>query len=93
MKQVEFCIWLGVFVEEKGVDLSDYFICADGAHTQLGNVVQAMMAAPVSEQQKMFRTLVRLDFLNADVLDYFAFLAKAQPAAEFERIAREAWGA
>ncbi len=68
--------WFVTFIEEKGFDLSEFVDCKDG-QIQLGDVLTAIMAAPIGEQIGIKDSLVRIDFKNGDCLDYFKFLAKA----------------
>jgi hypothetical protein len=76
----DFAKWLRTFVSEKELDLEHRFN-KDGPSGMnsipLGNVIEAMVLAPVHEQEMIRDQLVRLDFRNANVLNYFDHLAGA----------------
>jgi len=69
--------WLITFCEEKEIDLSEPVIAGDGSMLQVGDVLTCMMNAPTHEQTQIKKTLVRIDFKNADILDYLRHLANA----------------
>ena len=46
-------------------------------HMTYQNVVDAIAHAPKHEQEAIKRNLVRIDFNNGDVFDYFRHLAQA----------------
>lgn len=75
-----FTKWLETFITEKGIDLEQVLTVqgASGAnHIPVGCVVEAIMAAPVREQNGIKDMIVRIDFRNGDVVPYFAHLAQA----------------
>ncbi|OHU47158.1 hypothetical protein BKG82_26230 [Mycobacteroides chelonae] len=76
-----FAQWLDAFVEEKGLNLDQHFekIGPSGQLNviPLANVIQAMKITDKSEQAQIKSALVRLDFRNADVMDYFDHLSGA----------------
>ncbi len=43
----------------------------------LGLVVDVILTAPTSEQKAIRTMLVKIDFVNGDVMDYFKHLAQA----------------
>mgnify|MGYP003693749811 CR=1 FL=1 len=43
----------------------------------LGVVIEHMKIAPATEQDVIKRTIIRLDFTNADVVPFFKHLARA----------------
>lgn len=74
--------WLMRFLDEKGVDLEEVFeIESNGPFGNnfipLGCVVEAILSAPANEQKGIKSMLVKLDFMNKNVVDYFKHLAKA----------------
>ena len=81
MKQSAFCNWLDTFVEEKGLDLEFQFE-VEGKdwgmnYIPLEIVLGAIKNTTVQEQAQINDMIVRIDFANGDVMDYFKHLAKA----------------
>ena len=77
---MQFNKWLDTFISEKGLDLNHWFEVegASGANfIPLACLVDAIKAAPVSEQRAIRAGIVRLDFANAPVLPFFNHLAGA----------------
>ncbi|WP_457180739.1 hypothetical protein [Mycobacteroides abscessus] len=75
--------WLDTFVDEKGLDTEHVFSkeVASGFNLiPLGVVIAAVKATGAAEQAAIKSTLVRLDFVNADVLSFFDHLAGALAA-------------
>ena len=72
-----FQCWLCTFIDEKGIDLSEFVTAGDGSTLQLGDVLSAIMSAPESEQNEIKKMIVTLDFKNAPIEPYFAHLAQA----------------
>lgn len=78
---MNFSTWLDTFVEEKGLD-TEFVIKVTGEtglmnHIPLGILLDVIKEAPTREQLGIKAEIVRLDFLNADVMGYFEHLAKA----------------
>ena len=73
--------WLNTFISEKNLDLEHVFEVEGpdwGMNSiPLGVVVEHMMIAPASEQAEIKNMIVRIDFRNGDVMDFFKHLAKA----------------
>lgn len=72
--------WLDIFLEEKEIDLEDFFeIETDFALNliQVGALVEHLKIAPPEEQTAIQHMLIKLDFFHADILDFFKHLAKA----------------
>lgn len=72
--------WLDTFIEEKGLDLEHTFEIEGPLGLNmipLGNVVQAMKITHPDEQKAIKAMVVKIDFANGDVLDYFKHLARA----------------
>lgn len=72
--------WIDTFVSEKGIDL-DHVLEAEGPSgvnfMPVQILIDAIKAAPASEQVQIRTVIVKLDFANAPVLPFFAHLAKA----------------
>lgn len=79
MKNINFEKWLETFVEEKGLDM-DYMFTIEHkgfAHMiDLGYVISLCKVASEREQGVIKNTIVKIDFCNGDVLDFFKHLAK-----------------
>ena len=72
--------WLDTLVEEKGFDL-DEIIEVEGARgtnfIPLECLIEAIKSAPEDERTAIKTMIVRLDFLNQDIMGYFRHLAQA----------------
>lgn len=72
--------WIDTFVSEKGID-PEQVLTAEGPSGANSIPVQClidlMKQAPRHEQTAIKTTIVKIDFRNGDVLDYFRHLAKA----------------
>lgn len=72
--------WLDTFIDEKGID-RDTPIEVEGPsgtnYMTVQNVLDMMKIAPANEQSAIKTNIIRLDFRNANVLDYIKHLAKA----------------
>ena len=72
--------WLNTFIEEKELDTETTFEVKGPSGPNLiplGCVVEAIKQAPASEQRGIKAAIVRIDFFNGDVLNYFNHLARA----------------
>lgn len=72
--------WLDTFIEEKEIDLNETFtIESNGqAHIfEIGNIIENIKATSSNEQNAIKDMIVKIDFHNGDVVDYFKHLAKA----------------
>jgi hypothetical protein len=73
--------WLDTFVDEKELDREQAFDVEGPEwgwnHIPLQCVLDAIKAAPQHEQAKIKTTIVRIDFANGDVMDFFKHLAGA----------------
>lgn len=79
-RQQAICIWLDIFIQEKGVDLEQSFEVSTGQQYHLmtyGVVVESIKGAPANEQTAIKNTLVRLDFTNASIEHYLRHLGWA----------------
>ncbi|MCG5512808.1 hypothetical protein [Ectothiorhodospira shaposhnikovii] len=75
-----FNAWLDTFLQEKGIDLEEYITVLGHSgenHMPLLAVVNAIKKAPKHEQSAIKDTMVKLDFNNAPIKPYLAWLAKA----------------
>lgn len=72
--------WIDTFIEEKGID-TEYLLTVDGLlgknYIPVGCVIEAMKEAPKNEQQAIKNMIVKIDFVNGDVIDFFRHLAEA----------------
>ena len=73
--------WLDTFLEEKQIDLERYLeiIGSDGNYNLIpvGIITEQIKKAPKHEQESIKKMMVKIDFINGDVLDYIGFLGKA----------------
>lgn len=73
--------WLDTFVEEKGLDTGHVFEVEGKEwgtnYIPLGCVLDVIKQAPEHERKAIKDMVVWLDFVNADILDYFGHLAQA----------------
>jgi len=72
--------WLAVFISEKGLDREHLFEVPGPSGENLiplGALEEAMVAAPAHERSKIKDMIVRIDFANGNVMDFFGHLAKA----------------
>lgn len=71
--------WLDTFIKEKGIDLDEIFSIESNGEThyfELGNVIENIKATSKEEQEEIRKMIVKIDFYNADVVDYFKHLAQ-----------------
>ena len=70
--------WLDTFITEKDLDLDHTFeVEGDGGLNliPLGAVVDMMQAWPTDLQAKAKAMLVKIDFVNGDVVDFLKYIA------------------
>lgn len=87
IKEDSFNKWLDTFIEEKGIDLNDVVEITTNNNThffEIGNIVEHIKATTKEEQTAIKDMIVKIDFYNGDVIDYFKHLAKAL-ANNFEK--------
>jgi len=81
LNMIAFVHWIEKFLEEKGIDLNEYFQVegSDGTvhYMSFGIVIEAMISAPVHERTAIKARLVKLDFIGADVRKYLLHLSQA----------------
>ncbi len=78
---MKFNTWLDTFIEEKGLDL-DHIFEVEGEQYGTNYIpfevlIETIKNAPKSEQNGIKDMLVRIDFRNGNVMDYFKHLSKA----------------
>jgi len=77
---MNFKTWLDTFIEEKGINLEDV-LEVDGPSgpnaIPVACLVEMIKQAPASEQAGIKSMIVKIDFKNGNVLDYFRHLAQA----------------
>lgn len=79
--------WLDTFIEEKGIDLEQILEVKTEKNThyfEVGNVIENIKATTPEEQEEIKKTIIKIDFYNGDVVDYFKHLAQAL-AQNFEQ--------
>ena len=75
-----FARWIDTFLQEKEIALESILEVTGPSGTNwipVGALVEMMKGAPKYEQQGIKSMIVRIDFANGDVLDYFKHLAQA----------------
>lgn len=72
--------YINNLIEEKGLDIQTT-IDAQGPSglniIPLGVVVEHILIAPITEQNQIKKTLIKIDFYNGDVMHFFKHLAGA----------------
>lgn len=79
-RQIAFEKWFETFLSEKDLDLDTAFEYDVKGATHImtaWNVVSAIIQAPKNEQAGIKNMIVKIDFVNGDVLDYFKHLGQA----------------
>ena len=77
---MRFAKWLDTLVEEKGLDTETRMDVEGDMGTNsipLGCLMDAIKTAPANEQASIKTTLVKIDFMNGDVMHFFNHLAQA----------------
>ena len=72
--------WLDTFIEEKGIDLEQVIEIKTENNThyfEVGNIIANIKATTPEEQAGIKDMIVKIDFHNGDVVDYFRHLAQA----------------
>lgn len=72
--------WLDTFIEEKGIDLDQVIEVKTEANIhyfEVGNIIANIKATTLEEQAGIKDMIVKIDFHNGDVVDYFRHLARA----------------
>jgi len=68
--------WLDTFIEEKGIDLEEYFEI-DNNLIPYGVIIEHIKITSNEEQKQIKNMLVRIDFVNGDVKQYLRHLGQA----------------
>ena len=75
-----FAKWLDTFISEKGIDL-DQTLTVEGSsganYMPVQIIVDAIKSASASEQSQIKAMIVKIDFVNGDILHFFRHLGKA----------------
>lgn len=77
---ISFNNWLDTFINEKGISLDNTFEIEDNGTLhifEIGNIVENIKDTSPKEQAEIKDMLVKIDFYNGDVIDYFKHLAQA----------------
>lgn len=73
--------WIDTFVAEKGIDLDHTFEIEGGDwgtnFIPVAVVIEHMKITTPAEQKQIKNVIVKIDFANGDILDFFQYLAKA----------------
>ena len=71
--------FLNTLIEEKGLtETAIEVVGASGVNFMtVETVIENILVAPKSEQKAIKNMLVKIDFLNGDIMDFFKHLAKA----------------
>ena len=72
--------WLDTFIEEKGIDLGQILELKTDKNThyfEVGNIIENIKATIPKEQEEIKKMIIKIDFYNGDVVDYFKHLAQA----------------
>lgn len=76
----EFDNWLDTFIEEKEIDLGHIIEIKTNNNVhyfEIGNIIENIKATSKEEQAVIKDTIVKIDFNNGNIIDYFEHLAKA----------------
>lgn len=72
--------WLDTFIDEKGIDLEQVIEIKTETNVhyfEIGNIIANIKATTPEEQAGIKDMIVKIDFYNGDVVDYFRHLAQA----------------
>lgn len=83
---MNFKTWFQTFLDEKSLPHEYWEIEHEGDIHFIDSdvVIEAIMAAPASEQEAIKNMIVKIDFANGNVNDYFKHLAKGLIAIQAE---------
>lgn len=77
---MDFNTWIDTFIEEKGIDRETFIDVESDNGTMncipVGCVVDQLKVEEQSTQAQAKNIIVKIDFQNGDVMDFFEFLAK-----------------
>ena len=72
--------WLDTFIAEKGIDTEQILEIEGPGGTNfipVGCIIEAIKTTTRKEKTKIRNTIVKIDFHNGDVLDFFKHLGQA----------------
>lgn len=72
--------WLDTFIDEKCIDPSEEFKSTNGSISMqfsYADIIDNIKYTSVDEQKKIKDMLIKIDFQNGDIKDYFKHLSKA----------------
>lgn len=72
--------WLDTFISEKNLPMEDTFTIEKNNNLNImtyKTIYEHMLIANDQEQKKIKDTIVKIDFLNGNVLDFFKHLGNA----------------
>ena len=72
--------YLNTLISEKNINIETMIEVEGQSGTNfipLGVIVEHIAIAPTHEQKQIKNTLIKIDFLNGDIMHFFTFLAKA----------------
>ena len=75
-----FKLWLDTFIDEKELAMEDTFTVDKNGTMNIMSyktMYEHMLIAPKDEQKQLKNMIVKIDFLNGNILDYFKHLGKA----------------
>lgn len=75
-----FKTWLDTFIEEKNLNMEDSFEIEKDGNLNIfsyKSVYEYILISTPEEKKNIKNTIVKIDFLNGDVLHFFRHLAKA----------------
>jgi len=73
--------YLYTLLKEKGIDINEIIIVDEdelfgAVFMNLGDIVDFILKQDKRNQEKVRDTLVKIDFCNGDVMDYFKYIGK-----------------
>lgn len=76
----EFNTWLDTFISEKEIDTEKVLEVVGNSginYIPVGVLIEHIKIAPKNEQERIKEIIVKLDFYNASIIDFFKHLAGA----------------
>lgn len=75
-----FKLWLDTFIKEKELPMDEVFEITKEGNLNIfsyKSIYEYILISTPTEKEKIKKTIVKIDFLNGDVLHYFRHLANA----------------
>ena len=75
----KFKIWIDTFIEEKDLPMNETITIDNNGTIHImtyQTIYEHMLIANDKEQKQIKNMIVRIDFMNGNILDYFKHLAK-----------------